>query len=101
MLLVLSLCGLGLFLFRRRSRDPSLLYLSVFSLLYGLRLVFQQAILRSTLFDLSRVSWNWLILFLDCFTVLPFTLFLIQIIEPRWKKPLRWVLVYQAVFGVT
>ena len=100
-LLVLGLAGLGLFLFRRRSRDYSLLYLTVFSILYGLRLLFRQVVLRSLLFAASPHLWNLLDTIIDCIVVIPFTLFLVQIIDSRWKKPLNWVLAVQIAFAVT
>lgn len=100
-LVALGLAGLGLFAFRRRSRDYSLLYLSVFSILYGVRLFCRQVVLRSLLFAVPPNVWSWLETIIDCFIVIPFTLFLIQIIDARWKKPLNWVLSVQIAFGAT
>src|SRR3981081_968716 len=98
-LLSIGLAGLSLFLFRRRSRDFTLVYFSTFSILYAIRLLFREAIVRS-LFPTSQSALGYLDLTIDCFIVIPFTLFLIQIVEPRWKNALRWLMAAQLIFGV-
>ena len=100
-LLGLGLAGLALFAFRRRSRDQSLLYLSVFCILYGVRLFIRQPVLRSLLFAAPPHLWNWFEFVIDCFIIVPFTLFVIQIVEPRWRKPAQWLLTAQVAFGVS
>jgi serine phosphatase RsbU (regulator of sigma subunit) len=98
-LLATGLASLALFLFRRKSSDFTLIYFATFSILYAVRLLFREDIFRS-LFPFGDSVWQQLILFIDCFIVVPFTLFLIQIVEPRWQNILRWVLVAQIAFGV-
>jgi serine phosphatase RsbU (regulator of sigma subunit) len=97
-LLSIGLAALALFLFRRQSRDPSLLYFSSFSLLYAIRLLFRESIIRYS-FPVSAAVWNHLDVLLDCVIIIPFTLFLIQIVEPRWKRILRGVVAVQIIFG--
>jgi len=99
-LLSIGLAGLTLFFFRRRSRDFTLVYFSSFSILYATRLLFREDIVRS-LFPTRQSGLDHLDLTIDCFIVIPFTLFLIQIVEPRWKNALRWLMASQFVFGVT
>jgi phosphoserine phosphatase RsbU/P len=97
-LLSVSLAGLALFLFRRRSRDLSLIYFSSFSLLYAIRLLAREGIIRS-LFPDEVPALNILILVIDCAIIVPLTLFLIQLVDARWQTVLRWVLAVQAAFG--
>lgn len=98
-LLSIALAALAVFLFRRKSSDFTLIYFSCFSTLYAVRLLFRQSLVRS-LFSVGAQSFlNYLVIFIDCFIIVPFTLFLIQIVEPRWQKILRWVVAAQIAFG--
>jgi phosphoserine phosphatase RsbU/P len=99
-LLSIGLAAMALFLFRRRSSDLTLAYFSSFAILYAVRLLFWQNIIRS-LFPVGNAVFNWIDLVIDCFIPVTFTLFLLQIIEARWKNALRWVVAAQFVFGVT
>jgi sigma-B regulation protein RsbU (phosphoserine phosphatase) len=99
-LMSIGLAGLTLYLFRRRSRDFTLVYFSSFSILYAVRLLFREDIVRS-LFPTNQSALDYLDLSIDCFIAIPFTLFLIQIVEPSWKNALRWLMAAQLVFGVT
>ena len=98
-LLSIGIAGLALFLFRRQSRDFALLYFSSFSLLYAVRLLLREGIIRSV-FPADRSTLDHFTLAIDCFIVIPFTLFLMQIVDPQWRKALRWILAAQIVFGV-
>jgi phosphoserine phosphatase RsbU/P len=99
-LLAIGLSAMALFIFRRRSRDLTLAYFSSFAILYAVRLLFWQGIIRS-LFPARKVVFDRIDLVIDCFIPVTFTLFLLQIIEPRWKNVLRWVIAAQLAFGVT
>jgi serine phosphatase RsbU (regulator of sigma subunit) len=99
-LLSIGLAAMALFLFRRRSSDLTLPYFSSFAILYAVRLLFWQDIIRS-LFPTGNAAFHWIDLVIDCFIPVTFTLFLLQIIEARWKGVLRWVVAAQFVFGVT
>ena len=98
-LLSIGLAALALFLFRRTSSDFTLVYFSSFSILYAVRLLFRESIIRS-LFPASDSALNHLDVFIDCFISVPFTLFLIQIVQPPWQRVLRWLLAAQFAFGV-
>jgi phosphoserine phosphatase RsbU/P len=97
-LLAIGLASLAVFLFRRKSRDRTLVYFSSFAILYAIRLLFWQAIIRS-LFPPGKVAFDRIDLVIDCFIPVTFTLFLLQIVEDRWKGALRWVVAAQLVFG--
>jgi phosphoserine phosphatase RsbU/P len=99
-LLWIGLAALAVFLFRRRSSDLTLVYFSCFAILYAVRLLFWQSIIRS-LFSAGMDAFDRIDLVIDCFIPVTFTLFLLQIIELRWKNALRWVLAAQFAFGVT
>jgi serine phosphatase RsbU (regulator of sigma subunit) len=99
-LLSIGLAALALFLFRRKSSDFTLVYFGSFSILYAVRLLFRESIIRS-LFPGGDSALNHLDLFIDCFIAVPFTLFLIQIAAPGWLRVLRWLLAAQIAFGMT
>jgi phosphoserine phosphatase RsbU/P len=99
-LLSVGLAALAIFLFRRRSSDLTLAYFSSFAILYSVRLLFWQGIIRS-LVPARNAVFDRLDLVIDCFIPVTFTLFLLQIVEPRWKNALRWVVATQLVFGTT
>jgi sigma-B regulation protein RsbU (phosphoserine phosphatase) len=97
-LLSIGLAALALFVFRRKSSDLTLFYFSSFAILYAVRLLFWQGIIRS-LFSAGNRTFDRIDLVIDCFIPVTFTLFLLQIIEPRWKNALRWILAVQLAFG--
>lgn len=99
-LLSIGLAALALFLFRRKSSDFTLVYFASFSILYAVRLLFRESIIRS-LFPGADSALNRLDLFIDCFITVPFTLFLVQIAAPGWQRVLRWLLAAQIAFGLT
>src|SRR3979411_1029010 len=96
-LLSIGLGALAVFLFRAGS-DLTLAYFASFCILYSIRMLSEQPIVR-LLFPLQHTVWDGLIFLIDCFIVVPFTLFLIQIIEPRWRNILRWLVAAQIAFG--
>jgi phosphoserine phosphatase RsbU/P len=99
-LLSIGLAAMALFLFRRRSSDLTLVYFSSFAILYAVRLLFGEHIIRS-LFSAGKIVFDRLDLVIDCFIPVTLTLFLLQIIEPRWKNALRWLVAAQLAFGTT
>jgi len=96
-LLTMGCAGLLFFFFRKRTRDRSLLFISLFSLLYALRLLFRQSLMQS-LIPVSSGFWAYFDLVIDCYISVPLTLFLIETVEARWKAFLRWLLAFQIVF---
>jgi serine phosphatase RsbU (regulator of sigma subunit) len=101
-ILSFGLAGLSLFLFQRKTADRSLVYFSLFSFLYAVRLIFWQSFLRS-LAPASGSFWKYSDVvinnFIDNFIVVPLTLFLIEMVEARWKTFLRSLLVFQIGFA--
>jgi serine phosphatase RsbU (regulator of sigma subunit) len=101
-ILSFALAGLFFFFFQRKSADRSLVYFSLFSFLYATRLIFRQRFLHS-LVAAPESFWKYsdLIInnFIDNFIVIPLTLFVIELVQERWKTFLRWVLAFQVAFA--
>src|SRR5881394_597890 len=101
-ILSFGVAGLWLFFFQRKTADRSLVYFSLFSFLYAIRLIFRQSFLHS-LVTAPESFWKYsdLIIdnFIDNFIVVPLTLFVIEVAQVRWKAFLRWVLLFQIAFA--
>lgn len=99
-LLFAGFTGLSLFVLRRRTRELTLIYFGIFSILYGIRLLAQQRITQS-LFDVDPRFWRLLIWFITCTILLPLSLFIYELADEPLKKVLQWVLAIQvALAGV-
>ena len=101
-ILSFGVAGLSRFFLQRKTADRSLVYFSVFSLLYATRLIFHQSFLHS-LVAASESFWKYSDVlvnnFIDNFIVVPLTLFIIELVQERWKTFLRWVLAFQIAFA--
>jgi len=98
-LLVSGCLAIALFFFRRKTRELTLLYFGLFSLLYGARLLVLQGVIHSA-FALSPGFWGYVDWFITCTINLPFNLFLYQLAGELLRKLLRVLLTIQAVFAV-
>jgi len=101
-ILTIGLAGMALYFFERKTADRSLVYFSLFAFLYALRLIFRQGFLHS-LVAAPEAFWRYADVlinnFIDNFIVVPLTLFVIEIVEARWKGFLRSVLAFQIAFA--
>ncbi len=90
-LLTFALTGIALYFVRSKMRDRSLLFFSVFALLYAIRLIFRQTFFQSMV-PLPAGFWIHCDEVVDNFIVVPYTLLLIEIVPAPWKTALRWIL---------
>ncbi len=97
-LLTFASTGIALYLLRSRMRDRSVLFFSFFALLYAVRLIFRQALFHS-LVPLPAAFWVTCDEVVDNFIIVPFTLFVIEIVPARWKTALRWLLAFQILLA--
>jgi sigma-B regulation protein RsbU (phosphoserine phosphatase) len=98
-LLSVALAAIALFCFRRRTRDLTLIYFSVFCILYAVRLLAYLPSFRS-LFDESPLFWSYLGWVISSINILPGGLFLYQLAGEYLRKFLRWLLTARALFAV-
>jgi phosphoserine phosphatase RsbU/P len=94
-----ALAAMALFFFRRRTRDLTLIDFGLFCILYAVRLLTLQPLLQS-LFDRPRAFWDYLDWVITCTIVLPFSLFIYQLVGPKLKKFFGWMFVAQLIFAV-
>ncbi len=92
LLLVIGLTVSTLFFFRPRWRDRSLIYFGVFTMLYAIRLLGTRMLVESVI-DVSRVFWLYFNFYISAVIVIPFGLYLYELVEPEVKRILpvdRW-----------
>ncbi len=99
--LILLMAGTGavaLFFFRSKSRDLTLIYFGLFSILYALRLLLRMQVVRS-LSGVSDSLRQHIDLWITVVLLIPFLLFLRQVLGPRTKTLVRVFLITQAIFA--
>ena len=97
-ILSIALAALALFFFRRRTRDLTLIYFALLCILYAVRLLNLSAF--RSLFNESRMFWDYVDWLITCTILLPCCLFLYQVVGPHRRKLFRWLLAAQTVYAV-
>jgi phosphoserine phosphatase RsbU/P len=98
-LLLVGLTAGALFLFRRKTRELTLIYFGLFCCMYALRLLANLRTIRS-LFSFSSAFWIYFDWTITATIILPFGLFLYQIVDERTRQFFRWLIGTQAAVGV-
>ncbi len=98
-LLAVGMAALTLFFVRRKSRDLTLIYFSIFSILYAVRLLLRMQVVRS-LTDVSGSFADHLNLWITFTLLIPFLLFLRQVLGPQTKALLNRLLIAAVIFAV-
>ncbi len=88
--LALGAAAAAVFLFRRRSQDPAVLWFGIFSALYGFRLAMHTRTARFTV-DAGRAAWPFIIAAITYSIAIPAILFLREVI-PGWRRVLTRLL---------
>jgi phosphoserine phosphatase RsbU/P len=99
LLLVIGLTVSTLFFFRPKWRDRSLIYFGIFTVLYAVRLLGDRMLIDSVI-DVSRDFWHYFSFAISAVIVIPFGLYLYELVEPEVKRILPWVIGVQAAFAV-
>ena len=97
--LILLVAGVGvlaLFFFRSKSRDLTLVYFSLFSILYAIRLLLDMPVVRS-LSGVSDSVRQHIDLWITVILLIPFLLFLRQVLGPQIKTLVRVFLIAQTI----
>src|SRR5258707_7870357 len=80
LLLVIGLTASILFFFRPKWRDRSLIYFGVFTILYAVRLLANRLLIESVV-DVSRDFLAYFDYFISCTIVMPFSLYLYELVD--------------------
>ncbi|HTU34345.1 MAG TPA: SpoIIE family protein phosphatase [Candidatus Acidoferrum sp.] len=97
-LLMAGFGGFALFFLRRKSRDLTLIYFGIFCVLYAVRLLTTLAVFQAlTGWSVNALTYlNW---FITCTIIIPFFLFLDQVVTGNLQKLVKWLLAVQIAFG--
>jgi phosphoserine phosphatase RsbU/P len=98
-LLSLGAVAIVLFLSRRKTRELTLIYFGLFSILYGLRLLTTLQTIQFSL-GFSPMFWLYLNWVITGTIILPFGLFLHQLATERFRRFFGWLIIFQAAFAV-
>ncbi len=99
LLLVIGLTATALFFFRPKWRDRSLIYFGVFTMLYAVRLLANRLLIESVV-DVSRIFWLYFDYFISSTIILPFGLYLYELVESELKPFFLWIVGAQAVCAI-
>jgi phosphoserine phosphatase RsbU/P len=98
-LLAAALGAIALYFFRRKTRDLTLIYFGLFCALWAVRLLMLQPSFRS-LFEVPNAFWDYAQWAITCTIILPFSLFLYQLVGKNVRKFFSGLFVAQAIFAV-
>jgi sigma-B regulation protein RsbU (phosphoserine phosphatase) len=97
-LLAIGLMAMGIFLFRKKNTDRSLLYFGVFVILYAVRILIRAQPLLSVFAIPPAVASH--IEHAITFTIMLPSLFLfLEVVEARWHRVVHWIVGVQLVFA--
>jgi sigma-B regulation protein RsbU (phosphoserine phosphatase) len=98
-LLAVGTAAVTLFFFRRKSRDFALIYFSIFSILYAVRLLLRMRVVRS-LAGVSDSLVDHINLWITFTLLIPFLLFLRQVLGPQIKTLVNRLLIALVALAV-
>ena len=84
-LLVAGVSAIALFSLRRKTRDLTLVYFGLISILYGIRLLAKQGVIQA-LFAITPSTWALLIWFIPCTINVPVGLFIYQFASDAFRR---------------
>jgi sigma-B regulation protein RsbU (phosphoserine phosphatase) len=98
-LVVAGVSAIALFSLRRKTRDITLIYFALISILYGIRLLAKQGVIHA-LFETTPGTWALLIWFITCTINVPVGLFIYQFASDAFRRLFRWLIAIQTIFAV-
>lgn len=98
-LLTVALAAIALFLFRRRTRDLTLIYFGLSCIPYAIRLLANMPLFRALL-NQPEMFWLYLNWAITCSILIPFGFFFYQVSGEYLRKIFRWILAAQTLFAI-
>jgi sigma-B regulation protein RsbU (phosphoserine phosphatase) len=96
-LLTIGLFAIGIFLFRKRATDRTLLYFGIFVVIYAVRIFLRDSALTS-LFAMPPAFAYHVIRAITFTLGLPPLLLFLEVVQARWRRVILWALGVQIVF---
>jgi sigma-B regulation protein RsbU (phosphoserine phosphatase) len=98
-LLTIGLIALGIFFFRNRVTDRTLLYFGIFVVLYALRVFLGDRAILSV-FAISPAVARHVVRTITFTIGLPALLVILEVVQARWRAVFRWAFTVQLTFAV-
>jgi Stage II sporulation protein E (SpoIIE) len=98
-LMVAGVSAIALFSLRRKTRDITLIYFGLISILYGIRLLAKLGVIHA-LFETTPGTWTLLIWFITCTINVPVGLFIYQFASDAFRRLFRWLIAIQTIFAI-
>ena len=97
-LLAIGLFAIGIFLFRKRTTDRTLLYFGIFVVIYAVRIFLRDSALISVFAVSPALAYH--VIRAITFTLgLPPLLLFLDVVQTRWRRVILWALGVQLVFS--
>jgi sigma-B regulation protein RsbU (phosphoserine phosphatase) len=97
-LLTIGLIALGIFLFRKRTTERTLLYFGIFVVVYAIRIFARQGALLPIFGVLPAVADGIDRIITDTISIPPLLIFL-EVVQMRWRRIFLWGLGVQVAFA--
>jgi hypothetical protein len=97
-LLTIGLLAVGIFLFRKKATDRTLLYFGVFVTLYAVRVFMREQPLLSV-FDFPSAVAGHIERIITATIALPTMFLFLEVVQTRWRRVIFWTLAVQSVFA--
>jgi hypothetical protein len=97
-LLMIGLTACGVYTFRKKTKDRTLLYFGIFVIFYAIRMFMRDGPVLAV-FDVPRSLSNHIERFITFTIALPVLLLLIEIVQTRLRRVMQWTLAVQTVFA--
>jgi phosphoserine phosphatase RsbU/P len=97
-LLASGLLAIGIFIFRKQTRDHTPLYFGIFVILYAVRVFLHEPALRFV-FAISPTVAAHIIRTITFIITLPTLFLFLEVVPTRWRRPFLWALGVQLVFA--
>jgi hypothetical protein len=97
-LLTIGFLAVGIFLFRNKSTDRTLLYFGVFVILYAVRIFMREHPLLSV-FAFPSVVAGHIERIITATIALPTMFLFLEVVQARWRRIILWTLAVQSVFA--
>jgi hypothetical protein len=97
-LLTIGFLAVGIFLFRNKATDRTLLYFGVFVILYAVRVFMREHPLLSV-FGFPSVVAGHIERIITATIALPTMFLFLEVVQTRWRRIILWTLAVQSVFA--
>lgn len=97
-LLAIGFIAASIFVFRKQTRDRTLLYFGIFVIVYAIRIVLRDPVILSG-FGISPAVAGHIIRAITFTIALPTLFMFLEVVQTDWRRVILWALALQLVFA--